>query len=153
MTKEAKGNTDMADIDTTKIDFERAAMLLSLIEKQASVAPRATHLSGAAHAELMKINDAIKVVAIEAEKKARAEEAKQAQAKVLDEKAKRPDEPDPDPRLRRSLERSADISSQDRKDFAPRSVPAERVNADQAALRDTTDPDVADVRPNVYPSD
>lgn len=59
------------DIDTSKIDFERAQMLLSLIEKQASVAPRATHLGAAAHSELMKLNDSIKVAAVESEKERR----------------------------------------------------------------------------------
>lgn len=63
------------DIDTSKIDFDRAAMLLGLIEKQAAVSPKATHLGAAAHSEIMKLNDAIKVASIKAEKERREQEA------------------------------------------------------------------------------
>lgn len=88
------------DIDTTKIDFERAAMLLNLIEKQATVAPRATHIGSAAHSELMKLNDSIKVAAREAEVERRKVESI-PQNQILDAGGNptEDDLTDPDPEL------------------------------------------------------
>lgn len=83
----------MSDINTKEIDFERAAQLLRVVHDCAGVGPKLTSLGNAAMTELTKINDAIKVAAVEAEKERLLQEGRDRAA--LDPAAD-PTEPDPD---------------------------------------------------------
>lgn len=65
------------------IDFERAAMLMGVMEKQVSISPMMTSIFGEASAELKEINRLAKENADERAEKIRAEE-QVAQQKVLE---------------------------------------------------------------------
>lgn len=115
----------MADIKTEEIDFARAAQLLDVVHQCAGVGPKLTSLGNAAMTELTKMNDAIKVAAIEAEKVRVAEEAeKQAQRnathKVMTDTQRQgltptidptgdPTKPDPDERLLSKVRPDPDV--------------------------------------------
>jgi hypothetical protein len=83
----------MSDINTKEIDFERAAQLLRVVHDCAGVGPKLTSLGNAAMTELTKMNDAIKVAAIEAEKERLLQEGRD---RVLLDSTADPTEPDPD---------------------------------------------------------
>lgn len=72
----------MVDIDTSKIDFERAAMLLDVVIKVAGAGPKLTSLGNAAMTELTKMNDAIVVASAEAKKQEEAEFHRQKAAEI-----------------------------------------------------------------------
>lgn len=69
------------------MDFEYADLLLHVVEGVSKVAPSLTHLSSAAMAELMAMNNALKDEAA-AESKAKAEGAAVARAAELRAKEK-----------------------------------------------------------------
>ena len=131
----AKGSTNMADVDTSKIDFERVHMLLNTVHLQSLVGPKLNHLGNAAMTELTDLNEKIKVAAQEAEKKAaaqRAEENAKIQAK-LDADA-------------RAEEEAATRQ--------PRIIPTfegPKVAPRTGFVR--PDDEKPDIRPNVYPGD
>lgn len=94
----------MADINTKEIDFGRAAQLLDVVHQCAGVGPKLTSLGGAAMVELTKINDAIRVASMDAERERRINENIPSHV-VLEPTA--PDaltKPDPDPALLGKLE-------------------------------------------------
>lgn len=51
---------------STNFDFERAMMLMTVMEKVANVAPKAMSISGLASAELNAMNDEAKAIALAA---------------------------------------------------------------------------------------
>lgn len=90
----------MADVDTTKIDFVRASMLLDVVIKSAGAGPKLTSLGNAAMTELTKMNDAIVVASIEAKRKEEAEAHRKRHAPKSNDD---PTKPEPDPELQESL--------------------------------------------------
>lgn len=113
----------MADVDTKKVDFDRAASLLSVVHQCAAVGPKLTHLGNAAMTELTELNDKIKVASQEAEKKLQAELA----AAKARENAK--------------LARDAQLEE----GLSARTVPDTR--------RDALGNEDPNIRPSVYPGD
>lgn len=92
----------MADVDTSKIDFERMSMLLDVVHKCAGVGPKLTSLANAAMTELTKTNDSVRVASMEAERERReAEAAATPRGKTLTPLTSNedPTEPDPDDEL------------------------------------------------------
>ncbi len=70
----------MTEIDG--FDFERAAMLMGIIEKVANVAPKASAISGCAQAALNEMNEEAKAIA-----KRRAEEFTKLEAAAVQKRA------------------------------------------------------------------
>ncbi len=60
------------------VDLVRAATLMDLIQKQATVTPRLTHLSALAHSELLEMDQAAQAWADEVAKEKEAEKAEAA---------------------------------------------------------------------------
>lgn len=87
----------MSDINTKEIDFARAQQLLSVVHDCAGVGPKLTSLGNAAMTELTKMNDAIKVAAIEAEKERVRQEGIDRAAQI--NPTGDPTQPDPDEEL------------------------------------------------------
>lgn len=88
----------MADNDTKKVDFQRSAELLHIVEKCAGHGPKLNALATAAMNELLELNEDLKQKAIEVEKKLADEravvkakaDAKQAEVTRREEEAARP---------------------------------------------------------------
>lgn len=147
----AKGNTNMANTDNRntdllpgsavykkegmdKVDFQRSAELLHIVEKCAGHGPKLNALATAAMNELLDLNDKLKVVAIKAEQEAaklRAEGEAKERAKVEAEARAQEAAAARQPRIIPTFEGPREMST--------------------SAQADTSgDPNV---RPQVYPSD
>lgn len=109
-------DAEEATIGMTEIDgfdFERAAMLMSIMEKVANVAPKAQAISGIAAAALNEMAEEAKAIA-----KRRAEEMQkaEAQARANAYEAGRPSEPEEEPVAEERLQPPA---------RTPRAIPAQ----------------------------
>ena len=125
----------MADT-TDKVDFQRSAELLHIVEKCAGHGPKLNAIASAAMAELLELNDKLKAVALETEKK--------LQAKQAEDKAK------VQAKLEADARAQEETLTRPRMTPAPRTEPAPTVRGTPADTFGTQDPDV---RPTVYPSD
>ena len=125
-----KESINMTDFDKTdKVDFQRSAELLHIVEKCAGHGPKLNAIASAAMAELLELNDKLKAVALEAEKK--------LQAKQVEDRAKE------------QAKLEAEARAQEETLTRPRMTPEPSVRG----TPDTFDKPDADARPTVYPND
>lgn len=131
----------MSDINTKEIDFARAQQLLSVVHDCAGVGPKLTSLSNAAMTELTKMNDAVKVAAIEAEKeRVRQEGLDRAAAMQANQDAAEEE----------------NVRSEEIKRRSARSLPPQNPALDPTGDPAKPDPDedlLGRVHPTVHPSD
>lgn len=118
----------MSEVDA--FDFERAVMLMSVMEKCANVAPKSTAISGLAAAALNEMNEEAKVIG-----KRRAEEfakieAAAAQKRAEEERAQREDEEAKAAQAKEDADNAARVT--------PRAIPrvqVEKSNGDTSGRR------------------
>lgn len=132
-------------------DFERVGLLLNMMEKLVTVAPRATSLFGIAQAEIEILNEQAKSIA-----KARAEKSKEAEhARFLAEQDRRAKEIEAEDKAREQNEqRRASPKARAAAEIAPEPQGGMPSPDRRLVTKDSEQEDPgADLKPSVFPRD